>query len=117
MGYIRNIVIVAIMQVGVVVTGVLASGIWHKEEISNGLILPYQTTLLFSYGLMGLAVPLIWGSCAVVLAARPNVPDELKNLMFWLGILVLVAIIAFVAYADVSPLLRTMWNPGGGDEM
>ncbi len=113
---IRNATLVAIMQVGVIVAGVLASGLWHKFSIDSGMPMPFPAALLFNYGLVGFAIPLTWITLALLLRNSPVVSDDIKELAFWFGVLVLIALAIFVIYADVSPCFRIMWNLGGNDD-
>ena len=107
---IRNTVVVAIMQVGVIVAGVLAAGICHRMSVSNNTAMPFLALALYSYGVVGLLIPLAWVTGAVVLQLRANFSDSITVLMFWLGILLLIALTVFVFYADVPPLLRGLIN-------
>jgi hypothetical protein len=111
MASIKNIVIVAISQVGVIVFGVLGAGICRKY----GVLVPLPTVILYNCGVMGLSIPLTWSIGAVALQLRENVSDDIKTLMFGLGVLVLVALAIFCLYADISPWLNIMWNLNGDD--
>lgn len=114
MASIRNIVLVTIMQVAVIVIGVLAAGICHRVFTDHNVAMPLPTAMLYWHGVIGLIFPIVWGIGTVVLHLRTNAPDGLKTLAFWLGILILIVIIAFVLYADVTPWFQAMqWNPGG----
>ena len=106
---------VAIMQVGVVVFGVLVAGIWHREQTMTNMLLPVPVMMLYSYGVMGLFVPMIWSVFALVLIYRPEVSEEIKSLVFWFGVLLLIALAVFVVYANLSPLFRIMWGLNGDD--
>jgi hypothetical protein len=117
MSSIKNIVIVAILQVGVIVFGVLGAGIFHKESSLTGIAMPSLVAMLYGYGFMGLLVPLAWGAGAVVLQLRANVSDDVRTLMLWLGILVLLTLAIFCLYADVSPWLNLPRPlPSSGDD-
>jgi hypothetical protein len=113
---VRNTVRVAIMQVGVLVAGILASGLCHRLAAVNGISLSWPPVLLYNYGILGLAIPLIWTALALILHRRSEISDELKALVFLSGILLLVAFAAFVLYADVSPWFHFMWRQPVGDE-
>jgi hypothetical protein len=121
MGSIRNTVVVAIMQVGVIVAGVLAAGLCLRVWISRDWPSPPLVALLYNYGIVGLLIPLAWAAGAVALQTRAGVSEDVRVLMFWLGVLVLIALAAFVAYADLSPWLVYLRDPGdvnfndGGD--
>ena len=115
---IRNIVMLAIMQVGVIVAGVLAAGVCARIFASNGTVMPLLVSILYRYGVVGLVIPLAWVTGAVMLQLRASVSDNIKILMFWAGILLVVMLGAFVVYADLPSLIRAMgtFNTGtGGD--
>lgn len=113
---IYNATLVAVMQVGVIVAGVLASGLWHKFATSSGMAMPTPAGLLYSYGMVGFLIPFAWLTLALLLRRSPVVSDDVKGLSFGFGILVLIALALFVIYADVSPVFRIMWRMGGGDD-
>ena len=113
---IGNATLVAIMQIGLIVAGVLASGLWHKFAIDSQMEMPFPASVLFNYGTIGFVIPLTWIVCALFLRSRNEVSDDVKRLAFGLGILVLIALGGFVIYADVSPCFSIMWSlSGGGD--
>jgi len=107
---IRNAVLVAVMQVGVIVAGVLASGFWFKFSTSSNMQMPFQASLLFNYGIAGFVIPFSWLIFALLLRARPGLSDEIKGLAFGFGVLILIGLAFFVLYADVSPCFRIMWS-------
>jgi hypothetical protein len=114
---IRNIVVLALMQVGVIVAGVLTAGVCHKMAVSNGTTMPFLTLMLYQFSVTGLLIPLAWVTGTVVIQLRANVGDGIKLLMFWLGILLLIVLTIFVFCADVPPLVRgliNMHNNNGG---
>ena len=116
MSSIRNIVVVAIMQVGVIAAGILAAGICHKVSESNGIAMPAAVSAVYWHGIAGLLIPLVWGSGTVVLFLRANISDEIKTLAFWFGVLALVVLAVFVVYADATPWLNGgMWHLAGDD--
>jgi hypothetical protein len=119
MASIRNTVVVAIMQIAVIVFGVLGAGICHKVFSSDNVAMPLPAAMLYSHGLMGFFIPMIWGVVAVVLQLRATVSDDIKSLIFWLGVLTLILIAIFVVYADVTPWFNVMGglrgDDGGGD--
>ena len=114
MSSIKNIVMLVIMQVGVIVAGVLAAGICHKSFAIRGLAVPFSATMVYSYGVLGLLIPLAWGTAAVALQLRPGVSEDLKTLILWSGILLLISMGAFAIYADVMPWLHVLMTTGSG---
>ena len=116
MSTVRNIVLVALMQVGVIVGGVLGAGVSHKWWTSFGIALPPSTLLLMNYGVIALVMPLIWGVCTLRLRQTPEVPEEIKALVFFSGILLLAFLCLIVGYAVLEPWLNVDWGMHHGDE-
>jgi hypothetical protein len=116
MSSIRNTIVVALLQVGVIVAGVLAAGICERVWISRNWPPPPMVALLYSYGVIGLLIPLVWAAGAAALHARSGVSEDLRVLMFWLGVFVLIGLAAFVVYADVSPWVAFLKNAGISDD-
>lgn len=100
---IGNILIVALMQVGVIVTGVLASGLCHKIWANSGIAMPRAAAFLYHYGVVCFSIPIVWAAFALIVLRRPEIRDEIKGTAFWFGVLVLLLLIGFVWHADVSP--------------
>jgi hypothetical protein len=118
---IRNIVVLALMQAGVIVVGVLAAGLCHRVYTSNGMEVPGPVAALYNFGVIGLLIPLAWVTGAVSLQLRATVSDNAKVLVFWTGILILVVLVVFVIWTDVPLLIRalmtmvhTRGDEGGG---
>jgi hypothetical protein len=116
MAIIKNTVVVAIMQVGIIVAGMLAAAICHKVFTSNNMAMPLPAAMLYSYGLIGFFIPVVWGPVAVVLQLRTTVSDGIKSLLFWLGVLMLIMMTVFIVYADVTPWFHGfIWHLTGDD--
>jgi hypothetical protein len=113
---IYNATLVAVMQVGVIVAGVLASGLWHKFATTSGITMPAPAGLLYSYGMVGFIIPLSWLTVAMLIRRSHAISDDLKSLTFWFGVLVLISLTVFMIYANVSPCFRIMWRMSGGDD-
>jgi len=103
------------MQVGVIVAAVLAAGVCHKVWTTREWAVPSPVALLYNHGVAGLLIPLAWVTGAAVLQTRSSVSEDARVLMFWLGVLVLIALIIFAAYADISPWLVFLRNAGNGE--
>jgi hypothetical protein len=112
---IYNATLVAVIQVGVIVAGVLASGLWHKFATSSNMAMPDSAGFVYRYGTMGLLIPLAWVTLAMLVRRTCKVSDELKSLIFWFGVAVLVSLAIFMIYANVSPCFRIMWRMSGED--
>ena len=113
MANIRNTVLVALMQVGVIVGGVLGAGVFYKTAAVTNAKLPLPILALVTYGGFGLCLPLIWLTLALLTRRRPEVGVEVKRLIHWLGIALLIGLGAFMIYADVTPWLGIMWRMDG----
>jgi hypothetical protein len=116
---IRNIVLLALMQAGVIVIGVLATGLCHRVYTSNGMEMPAYVAMLYDYGVMGLLIPLFWVAGTVALHLRTAVSDDIKELIFWTGVFILMALVIFVIFMDLPLLIRAVVivnNMGTGGE-
>jgi hypothetical protein len=101
---VRNTVLVALMQVGVIVAGVLAAGVSHKWWTTFGArVLPPVTIWLMNYGVITLILPLVWSILVLRLRQRPGVSEDVKNLAFFSGILLLIALCGLIGYAVLEP--------------
>jgi len=104
---IRNIVIVTLMQVGVIVAGVLASGLCHRFWTMNGMAAPpLATWLLYHYGVLWFAIPAGWSLLALTFQNRPQISDDARSFVFGLGIILLLTLVVFVVLADVAPWMN-----------
>jgi hypothetical protein len=112
---IKNAVYVAIMQVGVIVVGVLAAGLCYKAQTDMGVRFPNAFMLLLNHTVIFLAIPLVWITAVLWLRSRPEASDDAKNLAFWSGVLLIIALAIFAFYADVTPWVNIMWRMGGDD--
>lgn len=113
---VRNTVILAVMQVWVIVAGTLASGLCHRMFVGANIPLPWPVTLLYSYGVMGFTIPLAWATIALLVERQARLSDDFKNVVFLSGIAILISLIFFVIYADVTPWLHVTWSLAGNDE-
>ncbi len=104
---IQNIVRVALMQVGVVITSILVGGIYHKwSSLSQPpLAIPPSQVWWYEHGGFGFALPLIWVVCALYLHRQETGSDVLKFLTFWLGVFAVV-ILAFQAISAIFDIFR-----------
>jgi hypothetical protein len=106
----RNLVIVALVQIGVIVLGTLTAGACLKWYASFNLMSrpPLLTTLLADYGFLALALPVAWLAIALYLNQRnKNVPGYNMGMLVT-GVLLLVVCLFVVCSGAVSPLLRLM---------
>ena len=107
----RNTVIVALVQVGVVVAGVLTAGACLKWFATFGLTPPPATTLLAEYGFLALALPVVWAAVTLrILRWRDesDEADEVKVYAVLSGFVLLLLLLIGVYYAAAGPLLRVL---------
>ena len=109
----RNTVLVALMQVAVIVGGVLGAGLFYQTAAVANLPPPRPILLLVTDGGFGLGLPLVWATVALLVRRRPEVSDELKQLLHWLGMALLIGLAGFMIYADVTPWLGILWRMDG----
>ena len=75
-----NKIIVRLLQIGLIVSGVLACGITRK--VLEGVTLPVLTSILFNQGVFLLAITLNWVSVALWLRGRLEVSEGTKLRLF-----------------------------------
>ena len=98
----RNAVLVALFQVGVIVFGVLTSGLSQKWWASLNTPLPATTLFLIHYGVVLLCLPVLW--IAVVLRVGLSAwADEVKGLAFGSGFILILGLLIFIGYAVLAP--------------
>lgn len=104
---IRNAVLIALMQIGVIVAGVLAAGVCNKWWASmGGGGLPLPMLILMNYGVIALAIPVVWIVLVLQLRNRSEASEDVKDFAFLSGIILLVAFCIFVGYAVLTPWLQ-----------
>jgi hypothetical protein len=111
----KNIVIVAVLQVGVIVIGVLAAGLCRKVMALHDLPAPAPAIWLANFGVVMLLLPLAWAAGALVVHLRQGYSEDIRALVFWLGILLLIGLVAGVGYVDVSPWVGFLRAAGTGE--
>jgi uncharacterized membrane protein len=105
MGSIQNIVRVALLQIGVIVAGVLGAGICHKISSLTERPMPVLPSVLYSYGAFGFIIPIVWVILALIICSREDASDTTKALIFWLGVLMVVALASLVLIVDGRGLM------------
>jgi hypothetical protein len=102
---VRNTVILALTQVGVLVAGVLTAGACQKWKATFHFPAHRGTELLAEYGFLALVLPLAWAAAALYLLRRSEDPGAAGVTAFSSGVLLLVLLLG-VVYAAVAPLCR-----------
>lgn len=80
----RNLVILALLQLGILVASVLGAGVAHKWyiELANiwgGIIpVPWPCRLLTEFGWLGLALPPAWLTVTIWLLVRPDTSARVR---------------------------------------
>ena len=108
MGYftVRNTTIMALVQVGILVAGVLGAGAVHKVYTSIGLLPPWSTAFLSERGYLALGLPLVWVGLAIVAFRRADDDEFYPLLAVCTGILLLLLFLCGVWYGAARPFLR-----------
>ena len=106
----RNTTIMALVQVGLIVAGVLAAGAAHKCYTSAGLRPPLPTAYLSEYGFLALGLPLAWVLLAVLAFRRGE--NDGEEIYCWLavfsGLLFLLLLLVGIWHGAARPLLRLL---------
>ena len=105
---VRNTVILALVQVGVIVAGVLAAGACQKWCATLAFPVRRPTALLAEYGFLALALPVAWAAAALYVQRRSEEPGAAAATAFLAGLLLLALLLLGVGHAAVAPLLRLM---------
>jgi len=105
----RNVVILALAQTGVLVAAILGAGIAHKYLKATqfrGSGPPLSITLI-AYGWLGLALPFAWFCLGLyVLRNEERVSDRVKLCILGAGFLLLAAFLVTAWRGVASPLLE-----------
>jgi hypothetical protein len=86
---IKDTALVAILQAGVVIGGVILAELSDKRFLRLGLPEPRLLSVLADYGLLALTIPLVW--TAIILHSRHSA--DMKISIFYVG-LISVAVLA-----------------------
>ena len=88
---IQNITRIALMQVGVVIANILASGVYHKwKSISDPM--PAYPDWWYQHGIWGFGLPICWVVLSVYLYNQDEIDESFKLLIFWLGVFAVIAL-------------------------
>ena len=109
---VRNAVLVALMQVGVIVFGVCGAGASRRAwtAMEDKLQIPDSISNVIHYGPLAMVIPLGWALFALWLRERPDVSDDAKSLAFYSGIMVVVLLALIMGVADIKPWLGIDWG-------
>jgi hypothetical protein len=117
---VRNIVLLALAQVGVIMAGVLTGGLARRlirnvtEDGWRGEVrLPAANLVLVDWWVIWMLVPLIWVTATLVIQHRRALSDEVKTWTFSSGFLVAAALLVFVWFGGFGSLLRAFRYLGG----
>jgi hypothetical protein len=106
-----NIVVLALVQVGLIVAGILGAGVTFRalggEEATFAF--PATTMMLIRYGMALLILPVIWMVAVLNLRLSSRVPEELKSAAFGSGFVVLLALLLLIGHAVVIPWWHVDW--------
>ncbi len=109
----RNALLVALMQISVIVSGVMGAGVVLRILERA----PASTRFLVDYGVTLMAIPLVWITSAVVVRSRSAISESAKTAAFWLGCVLLLGLIAFVACALIGPWMVVDGGLGDAHEV
>jgi hypothetical protein len=95
MGYFtaRNIAILALIQVGVIVVGVLAAMVTLKWRSTFSASSGSWTNTLAGYGWLAILLPAAWATLALCILAREESSSHARVLVVLGGFLLLVALL------------------------
>lgn len=93
------------MQIGVIVAGILGAGLSHKISLITGQPMPFLSQTLYRYGVFGFIIPIVWATTTLILRRRNEISDTAIELLFWLGVLLLIALAIFAVVIDFRGLM------------
>ena len=108
MGYftVRNTTIMALVQVGLIVAGVLGAGAAHKRYTMGGVSPPRSMALLSERGYFALILPLIWVGLAIVAFRRSQEDEFYPLLAVCSGILLILLFLIGFWFGAAAPMIR-----------
>jgi undecaprenyl pyrophosphate phosphatase UppP len=109
----RNAVILALLQAGAIVAGVLGAGAAHKWYTQFNAIPPDATVRACSYGFVALLIPMIWAAVALAVLRHRDEEASTHVGVFLLGVLLFFLLLMGAYTAAVHPLLRLLCGCGG----
>lgn len=112
---IRNTVYVALAQIWAIVMGVLGAGLVDKLWRMTGTHGAGPARLLLDHPLPFMMIPLGWITLASVVRVRPECTEDTRRSACLLGIYLLIGLIIFMIYADVTPWLNIDTRLRGDD--
>jgi hypothetical protein len=110
---VRNTVILALTQVGVIVVGVLGVGAVFKWHATMTVRPPAATTLMVEYGYLALVLPLAWTALALYMLRTIEHDESPGWLVFCSGVVLLLLLLVAVGYSVVAPFLRMFGGSSG----
>ena len=99
----RSVVKIALIQVGVIISGILAASVGYHAASGMGGSMPASTLFLVHFGFLLLALPLAWITFAARLQNNAAASDRKKTLTFVAGLGLLVGLTLFSLYAASEP--------------
>jgi hypothetical protein len=105
----RNTVIVALVQVGVIVAGVLAAGACQRWYTGANLDPPAAVDVLADYGFVALVLPVAW--VVIALRVRQRSEDPFIR-MFAFGSGIGLALLLALVFGQI--VVRSLLHPPGG---
>jgi hypothetical protein len=114
----RNAVVLALLQVGVLVLGILGAGASARIlQAGNHGPTPWLTRVVINYGVASLALPVIWIGAYVRFARRPEASESAKALAFATGLVLLAILSGIVVCGIAQPWMRLDWGLRRPDEI
>ena len=107
----RNLVILALTQIGAITAGVLAAGTSVKWITMFNMCGPLrELELICDFGWLALALPIIWVTFALWEFRKEREDDGRKTTYVLLGVLLLALLIFGSWHWAVGPWLRLCWG-------
>ena len=110
MGYFtsRNLVLLALAQIGILVAAVLGASAAHKWHTTFGTAESSWSRALMGYGWLGLLLPVAWLAMAACVFANKRSSEDARFWAVYTGFLLLILFIGAAFVGAAWPLLRMM---------
>lgn len=105
----RNLVILALLQVGILVASVLGAGVtykWYHNDASGLFAVPWLCRCLMEFGWLGLVLPPAWLMATLWLLGRPHTSMRVPLCAVAAGFLLTILFLLLGWFGAVQPWLR-----------
>lgn len=106
----RNLILLALAQLGVIVAAVLGASVVHKwySTLSTVLVQPWSSHALMAYGWLGLLLPVVWLALTLHVFKSDRATERDRICAVLAGLLLLALCLGAAWHGAVSPMMQMM---------